>query len=209
MGGRDISNTENRVTFSGLLNAIDGVAGQEGKLLFMTTNYVDRLDEALLRPGRVDFQALFGLATQDAIRRLFLRFYRVEKSSPVEGEEEKIKFRKGKVLPQEELEALASQFSSQVPNGTYSMAKIQGHMMKYRHDPNEALANIHTLSSAEPTPGVGNGLSAGLPQGEEGKMLDFDMGESGPGSPPPRESRGKGRGKMRQRSTAAFSDDAH
>ena len=39
------------VTFSGLLNAIDGVAAQEGKILFVTTNHIERLDEALIRPG--------------------------------------------------------------------------------------------------------------------------------------------------------------
>ena len=44
----------NRLTFSGLLNAIDGVTSTEGRIVFMTTNYVDRLDPALIRPGRVD-----------------------------------------------------------------------------------------------------------------------------------------------------------
>ena len=39
------------ITFSGLLNAIDGVAAQEGRLLCLTTNRVDRLDPALIRPG--------------------------------------------------------------------------------------------------------------------------------------------------------------
>lgn len=44
----------NRLTFSGLLNALDGVASAEGRILFMTTNYVDRLDPALIRPeGRL------------------------------------------------------------------------------------------------------------------------------------------------------------
>ena len=39
----------NRLTFSGLLNAIDGVTSTEGRIVFMTTNYVDRLDPALIR----------------------------------------------------------------------------------------------------------------------------------------------------------------
>src|SRR5262249_40254376 len=34
----------NKVTFSGLLNAIDGVAAGEGRILFATTNHLDRLD---------------------------------------------------------------------------------------------------------------------------------------------------------------------
>lgn len=33
----------NRVTFSGLLNCLDGVASTEARILFMTTNYIDRL----------------------------------------------------------------------------------------------------------------------------------------------------------------------
>lgn len=31
-----------RLTFSGLLNALDGVASTEARIVFMTTNYVDR-----------------------------------------------------------------------------------------------------------------------------------------------------------------------
>ncbi len=45
-----------RLTLSGLLNAIDGVTSTEGRILFMTTNYEERLDPALIRPGRVDFK---------------------------------------------------------------------------------------------------------------------------------------------------------
>ena len=41
------------MTLSGLLNALDGVtSGESARLLFMTTNHADRLDPALVRPGR-------------------------------------------------------------------------------------------------------------------------------------------------------------
>jgi hypothetical protein len=43
-----------KLTMSGLLNAIDGVFSAEGRILVMTTNYEDRIDKALLRPGRAD-----------------------------------------------------------------------------------------------------------------------------------------------------------
>lgn len=42
------------ITLSGLLNAIDGVTARDGRILFMTSNHADRLDPALIRPGRVD-----------------------------------------------------------------------------------------------------------------------------------------------------------
>jgi ATP-dependent 26S proteasome regulatory subunit len=65
-----------RLTFAGLLNAIDGIAAQTGRLLFMTTNHKDRLDSALIRPGRIDYQLKFSMASRDQARRLFLNFYR-------------------------------------------------------------------------------------------------------------------------------------
>ena len=49
------------LTLSGLLNAIDGVAAQEGRLLFAGTNHPERLPDALVRPGRVDVRVPFGL----------------------------------------------------------------------------------------------------------------------------------------------------
>ncbi|KKY17718.1 putative mitochondrial chaperone bcs1 [Phaeomoniella chlamydospora] len=63
------------VTFSGLLNALDGVASAEERILFLTTNHVERLDEALVRPGRVDMTVRLGEATRYQISKLWDRFY--------------------------------------------------------------------------------------------------------------------------------------
>jgi len=43
--------SEGRVTFSGLLQALDGLQAQEGHIVFLTSNHPDRLSPALLRPG--------------------------------------------------------------------------------------------------------------------------------------------------------------
>jgi hypothetical protein len=63
------------VTFSGLLNALDGVAAAEGRILFMTTNHIHRLDSALIRPGRVDLKVHLNWATKSQIRQLYATFY--------------------------------------------------------------------------------------------------------------------------------------
>ncbi|KAF9920952.1 hypothetical protein FBU30_009064 [Linnemannia zychae] len=63
------------ITFSGLLNSVDGVSAQEGRMLCMTTNHLERLDEALIRPGRVDVRAKFGKATQSQAEELFIKFF--------------------------------------------------------------------------------------------------------------------------------------
>ncbi|ANB14283.1 bifunctional AAA family ATPase chaperone/translocase BCS1 [Sugiyamaella lignohabitans] len=63
------------VTFSGLLNALDGVASADERLIFMTTNHPERLDPALIRPGRVDYKECIDNATEYQVRQMFLRFY--------------------------------------------------------------------------------------------------------------------------------------
>lgn len=66
------------VTFSGLLNALDGVASAEECITFMTTNHPERLDSALLRPGRVDYKVMIDNATEYQVQKMFLRFYENE-----------------------------------------------------------------------------------------------------------------------------------
>lgn len=63
------------ITLSGLLNALDGVMAKEGRVLLMTTNHIDQLDPALIRPGRIDLQLSFGLADKEQAKRLFARFF--------------------------------------------------------------------------------------------------------------------------------------
>ncbi len=63
------------VTFSGLLNALDGVGSAEERVLFLTTNHIERLDPALVRPGRVDMTVHIGEATRWQAGQLWDRFY--------------------------------------------------------------------------------------------------------------------------------------
>jgi chaperone BCS1 len=63
------------VTFSGLLNALDGVASAEERIIFLTTNHIEKLDEALIRPGRVDMTIRLGEATEYQIDGIWDRFY--------------------------------------------------------------------------------------------------------------------------------------
>ncbi|KAK1990958.1 hypothetical protein LX36DRAFT_716406 [Colletotrichum falcatum] len=63
------------VTFSGLLNALDGLAAGEERIAFLTTNHIERLDPALIRPGRVDMTVRIGEATRYQAARMWDRFY--------------------------------------------------------------------------------------------------------------------------------------
>lgn len=72
---REKQETHCLVTFSGLLNALDGVGEPSGTIFFLTTNHLDRLDKALIRPGRVDVQVKLDYATDDQVGRMLTRFY--------------------------------------------------------------------------------------------------------------------------------------
>jgi len=55
-------NTNQKITLSFLLNLFDGVLETPGRITFMTTNFLDKLDKAFTRPGRIDVIAKFGFA---------------------------------------------------------------------------------------------------------------------------------------------------
>jgi chaperone BCS1 len=65
------TNGGGRISLSALLNILDGVASQEGRILIMTTNHIEKLDEALIRPGRVDMKIKFDLANTQMITTIF------------------------------------------------------------------------------------------------------------------------------------------
>ncbi|KAG8930075.1 hypothetical protein FRC02_004646 [Tulasnella sp. 418] len=73
--GSSTSDIGRGVTLSGLLGAIDGVAAQEGRILFATTNNYKVLDPALIRPGRLDLHIEFELASQWQAGEIFKCFY--------------------------------------------------------------------------------------------------------------------------------------
>ncbi|GKT61223.1 mitochondrial chaperone bcs1 [Colletotrichum tofieldiae] len=95
------------VTLSGLLNLIDGPGAPEGRILVMTTNKPDKLDEALVRPGRVDKTFHFPLADKDCANLLF--------RSLMSGEKE-------------DIEILAQEFAEKIPPNKLSPADLQNYL---------------------------------------------------------------------------------
>ncbi|KAI5013188.1 hypothetical protein ZWY2020_028142 [Hordeum vulgare] len=77
----DRSNTS--ITLSGLLNFIDGLWSTSGKerVIIFTTNYKDRLDPALLRPGRMDMHIYMGYCGWEAFRTLARNYFVVDDHS--------------------------------------------------------------------------------------------------------------------------------
>jgi chaperone BCS1 len=65
----------NGVTLSGLLNVLDGFYAPANVLFVMTTNHIEVLDQALLRPGRIDYKLFLGAASASQKTELYRRFF--------------------------------------------------------------------------------------------------------------------------------------
>ena len=106
--GRE-NQADNRLTFTGLLNALDGLASREDRVIFMTTNRKEMLAGALVRPGRADVHMYIGNANESQAKLFYLRFF-----------------------PNELVKAEA--FSKVAGTGQFSMASLQEHLVRYRDD---------------------------------------------------------------------------
>lgn len=105
------------LTFSGVLNALDGPTAADGRLLVITTNHPERLDPALIRPGRVDRMFELPNATQSQAERLFLRFF-------------------------DNAPELAARFGELYGDGTHSMASLQERLLSSRNNPAAILEDV-------------------------------------------------------------------
>lgn len=158
------------ISLAGLLNVIDGVASHEGRVLIMTSNHPENLDEALTRPGRVDVRIPFSLATHTQIKDIFMRMYGIDieaqklddteqsrssskstkksERSPDEDEDEDnvedLLFEKplAHALDKDTLKEMAQEFADKLPEGKLSPAAIQGYLLTRKREPNRALNEV-------------------------------------------------------------------
>ena len=63
------------VSLSGFLNQLDGCFSPQGQVVIMTTNYPEDLDDAMLRPGRVDYRLDLGYLDCFSAEGMIYNFY--------------------------------------------------------------------------------------------------------------------------------------
>ncbi|XP_024934254.3 protein HYPER-SENSITIVITY-RELATED 4 [Ziziphus jujuba] len=65
-----------KVTLSGLLNFVDGLYSYcgEGRIMILTTNYKEKLDPALLRPGRMDMHICLSYCNASVFDQLAFNY---------------------------------------------------------------------------------------------------------------------------------------
>jgi chaperone BCS1 len=136
---------DTKVSLSTLLNVLDGLASSAGRLLIMTTNHIERLDPALIRPGRVDMKLELYLANEDMINQLFYFVYNTPPETKVRGDKsERNVYRAGEewVVEDCELLHLAREFAAKVPKLEFSPAEVLSFLLANKHSPHHAIANV-------------------------------------------------------------------
>ena len=119
---RSKADTGVKVSYSGFINALDGVAAHEGSVVFLTTNHPQLIDEAAIRSGRVDFRLELSLCDRDQLERMFRKFF--------------------------DDAAAAARFADTVAADRWSPAEVQERLLKAT-DVDEALALFAPRGNAE------------------------------------------------------------
>lgn len=129
------------VTLSGLLNVLDGVGSQEGRLVIMTTNKPDQLDSALTRPGRVDFKLYLGNISKASAEQMFMRMFAPDLLSWARQSAEKSDSL-DEHISLEQLRILAATFAAEIPEDTFTPSQLQGFFQSHLNDVMQAVSSI-------------------------------------------------------------------
>ena len=132
------------ISLSELLNVIDEIMFSENVTLIMTMNHREKLDDALVRPGRIDLTIEFGLLGRQELRDLFVRMYSNEAESSQKSSVDVTQIVAGTPRQTDttltELHVMAEEFAARLPEHTLSGAEVQGLLLEKKLDPQGALA---------------------------------------------------------------------
>merc|ERR1712152_134703 len=112
-----------KLTLVNLLEVLDGVMEMEGRMLVITTNYPEKLDKALIRPGRIDMKVNFGPMRGKDITDMFQHYF--EMSPPASVSVEKL------------------------PEGKWTPAEVTQVFLNNMHSPEQALNQLINSESLE------------------------------------------------------------
>lgn len=122
-------NDGEQISFSMLLNCLDGAMSKEDIITIITTNHIEKLDSALIRSGRIDLQIEIKYPTYIEIREFLENFYRDKKES--------IYFEHIKLL------------DDKCYHNNLSMADIQDICLKDKYNIISAISKISELSKSK------------------------------------------------------------
>ncbi|KAL9127582.1 MAG: hypothetical protein Q9217_003579 [Psora testacea] len=148
--GSSKTSQSGHISLSTLLNALDGVTTKEGIILIMTSNHLEAIDEALIRPGRIDLKVEFTNVNKAQLIDLFLLTYlsdTSEKTHNASATNNENIFTPS--VNDEDIHKLAEQFSNVLPSSRFTVEEVQGYLFHHKTDPHGALASVAAWSQQD------------------------------------------------------------
>ncbi|KAI0154584.1 P-loop containing nucleoside triphosphate hydrolase protein [Xylariaceae sp. FL1272] len=144
------SDDQPKCTLSGLLNVLDGAGSQEGRIVIMTTNHIEALDPALVRPGRVDKKVYLGKLKKAAAKEMFIRMYMSDAEMKMKKETGKLLRFDSQGLFDEKLEEQADEFCELLLDEAFTPAQVQGYLLEHPFSPADAITGFEEWMGKEP-----------------------------------------------------------
>jgi SpoVK/Ycf46/Vps4 family AAA+-type ATPase len=66
---------DKQMSLSFILNLLDGLNENHGRILIITSNYYDKIDKALIRPGRIDIKVNMTKASINTIKTMYQHYF--------------------------------------------------------------------------------------------------------------------------------------
>ena len=140
---------KHKVDLSFLLNLLDGVLENPGRIVIMTSNFPDMLDSALIRPGRIDVIAKFRNCSNATILQMLEFFYDTQLSTE---DAERIQNLKEEIITPAEMSKVMFENFSDIQASIIHMENLSKQLLT------SALVPAPLLLSEEPLELSGNGL---------------------------------------------------
>ena len=78
IGGKENEKQKDGINLSHILNLFDGLIEQPGRIVIFTTNYPEKIDDALTRPGRIDLNIEFTKCSINMIKDIIQMVYKID-----------------------------------------------------------------------------------------------------------------------------------
>lgn len=73
--GKNAETVDDELTLGEILTVIDGTLEVPGRIMIITSNHPEYIDDALLRPGRIDLMIKFNKCNKDGIKEMYESFF--------------------------------------------------------------------------------------------------------------------------------------
>ncbi|GMH51164.1 hypothetical protein TrLO_g3572 [Triparma laevis f. longispina] len=132
VGPKNVFGNKDKLDLAGLLNVLDGVVDTPDRIVIMTTNHPEKLDAALIRPGRIDKKIFLGYLNYESAIKMVHHYFGIQEEDMKKEHCDKLKevFEEHKKITPAVFEQYCSEHDDIADFATNAMAFFRGQNAK-------------------------------------------------------------------------------